>query len=172
MPIVKDGTVSMLVTDPDTGVTSIGTNEGLTEVDDADLVKDGDQVTGVNGYETLNLGTMAGNPDYDKQWKDLQVPFDAEAGTYLRAKSITQASLAKAGFVYDADQDAMVSTTDGTVYPADGAKGNFINEARGAAAARLARQRRLRQLHQAVDRRHVALDGSCRSRRGPSSSRS
>jgi arabinogalactan oligomer / maltooligosaccharide transport system permease protein len=129
VPIVKDGTVSMLVTDPDTGVTSIGTSEGLTEVDDADLVKDGDQVTGVNGYETLNLGTMAGNPDYDKQWKDLQVPFDAEAGTYLRAKSITQASLAKAGFVYDADQDAMVSTTDGTVYPADGAKGNFINEA-------------------------------------------
>ena len=101
VPIEKDGTISMLVTDPDSGVTSIGTDEGLTEVDDADLVKDGDQVVGVNGYETLNLGTMAGNPDYDKQWKDLQVPFDEEAGTYLRSKSITQASLAKAGFVYD-----------------------------------------------------------------------
>src|SRR5262245_14291962 len=30
VPIVKNGTVSMLVTDPDTGTTSIGTSEGLT----------------------------------------------------------------------------------------------------------------------------------------------
>ena len=72
---------SMLVTDPESGVTSIGTNEGLTEVDDAELVKEGDQVVGVSGYQTLNLGTMAGNPDYDKQWKELQVPFDEDAGT-------------------------------------------------------------------------------------------
>jgi arabinogalactan oligomer / maltooligosaccharide transport system permease protein len=129
VPIVKSGTVSMLVTDPDTGTTSIGTSDGLTEVDAGDLVKEGDQVTGVNGYETLNLGSMAANPDYDKQWKDLQVPFDEKQGTYLRSKSITQASLAKAGFVYDEDQDAMVSSTDGTVYKADGDKGNFINDA-------------------------------------------
>jgi arabinogalactan oligomer/maltooligosaccharide transport system permease protein len=132
VPIVKDGTVSMLVTDPDTGVTSIGTSEGLTEVDEGDLVKEGDKVVGVNGYETLNLGTMSANPDYAKQWKDLQVPFDKEAGTYLRSKSITQASLAKAGFVYDEQQDAMVSTTEkGVVYPADPDKGNFVNESTG-----------------------------------------
>jgi arabinogalactan oligomer/maltooligosaccharide transport system permease protein len=130
VPIVRNGTVSMLVTDPESGVTSIGTADGLEEVDEGDLVKDGDQVVGVNGYETLNLGTMAANPDYDKQWKDLQVPFDEAEGTYLRAKSITQAALAKAGFVYDEDQDAMVSTTEeGLVYEADGDKGNFINEA-------------------------------------------
>ena len=130
VPIEKDGTISMLVTDPESGVTSIGTNEGLTEVDDADLVKDGDQVVGVTGYQTLNLGTMAGNPDYDKQWKELQVPFDEDAGTYLRSKSITQASLAKAGFVYDEEQDAMVSTTEeGVVYEADESRGNFINSA-------------------------------------------
>jgi arabinogalactan oligomer/maltooligosaccharide transport system permease protein len=119
----------MLLTDPDTGVTSIGTNEGLTEVDEGDLVKDGDQVVGVNGYETLNLGTMSTNADYAKQWKDLAIPFDEEAGTYLRSKSITQASLARAGFVYDPDQDAMVSTTDGTVYPADEDQGSFVDEA-------------------------------------------
>ena len=159
MPIEKDGTISMLVTDPESGVTSIGTNEGLTEVDDADLVKDGDQVVGVNGYQTLNLGTMAGNPDYDKQWKALQVPFDEDAGTYLRSKSITQASLAKAGFVYDEDQDAMVSTTEeGVVYPADETQGQLRQQRhRRAAAAGLARQRRIRQLHQAAHRRDVAL---------------
>ena len=93
---------------------------------------------------------MAGNPDYDKQWKDLQVPFDEEAGTYLRAKSITQASLAKAGFVYDEDQDAMVSTTDGVGLPGRRRQGQLHQRGRGAAAAGLARQRRLRQLHQAA----------------------
>ncbi len=130
VPIVKDGTVSMLVTDPETGVTSIGTNEGLTEVDDGELVKDGDTVTGVDGYESLNLGSFANNPDYDKQWKELAVPFDEEEGTYLRSKSVTQASLAIAGFVYDEEQDAMVSSTEeGVIYKADGDKGNFINEA-------------------------------------------
>ena len=130
VPIAQDGVVSMLVTDPESGVTSIGTNDGLTEVDDADLVKDGDVVIGVNGYETLNLGSFANNPDYDKQWKELAVPFDEEEGTYLRSKSVTQASLAIAGFVYDEDQDAMVSSTEeGLVYHADGEKGNFINDA-------------------------------------------
>ena len=130
VPIVKDGTVSMLVTDPESGVTSIGTPDGLTEVDEGDLVKEGDQVVGVQGYETLNLGTMSANPDYDKQWKELAVPFDEEEGTYLRSKSITQASLAVAGFVYDEDQDAMVSTTEeGVVYTAEDDKGNFVNDA-------------------------------------------
>ena len=57
----------------------------------ATLVKDGDTVTGVNGYESLNLGSFANNPDYDKQWKELAVPFDEEEGTYLRSKSVTQA---------------------------------------------------------------------------------
>ncbi len=130
VPIVQDGVVSMLVTDPESGVTSIGTVDGLAEVDEGELVKEGDAVTGVNGYESLNLGTMSANPDYDKQWKDLQVPFDVEEGTYLRSKSITQASVATSGFVYDEEQDAMISTTeDGLVYKADGEKGNFINEA-------------------------------------------
>ena len=129
VPIVKDGTVSMLVTDPESGVTSIGTPDGLTEVDEGDLVKEGDQVVGVQGYESLNLGTIRHNPDYDKQWKELAVPFDEEEGTYLRSKSITQASLAVAGFVYDEDQDAMVSTTEeGVVYTAEDDKGNFVND--------------------------------------------
>jgi arabinogalactan oligomer / maltooligosaccharide transport system permease protein len=126
VPIEKGGTVSMLITDPSSGVTSIGTAEGITEVGEGDLTKEGDVVTGVSGYESLNLGSMSANPDYDQQWKDLQVPFDPEAGTYLRAKSITQASQAKSGFVYDEAQDAMVSTTDDTVYPADAERGNFV----------------------------------------------
>ena len=34
VPIVKDGVVSMLIVDPDTGAVSIGTNEGVTPVPD------------------------------------------------------------------------------------------------------------------------------------------
>ena len=51
-------------------------------------------------------------------------------------------------------------------------QGQLHQRGRGAAAARLARQRRLRQLHQAGDRRHVALTVPADHWRGPSSSRS
>jgi len=61
------------------------------------------------------------------QWQALQPPFDEEAGIYFRPVSITQASQARAGLVYDEEQDAMVSTTDGTVYPSDQSEGNFIS---------------------------------------------
>ena len=131
VPIDKDGTISMLVTDPESGVTSIGTNEGLTEVDDADLVKDGDTGHRCQRLPDPQPGDHARTtPTTTSSGRSSQVPFDEDAGTYLRSKSITQASLAKAGFVYDEEQDAMVSTTEeGVVYAADDDKGNFINEA-------------------------------------------
>ena len=34
---------------------------------------------------------------------------------------------AQPGFVYDADQDAMIETSTGTVYPADESRGNFVS---------------------------------------------
>ena len=127
VPIVEDGTVSMLITDPDTGEVFIGTNDGLEPVSDDDVQRDGDRVTGVAGYESLNLATLSADPALLAQWEALQPPFDEDAGIYLRPISITQATQARAGLVYDEDQDAMIATATGTVYPADQSEGNFIS---------------------------------------------
>jgi arabinogalactan oligomer / maltooligosaccharide transport system permease protein len=131
VPIVQDGTVSMLVTDPSTGEVRIGTNEGFTDVPDGDVQRDGERVTGVTGYESLNLGTLTGNPDYAAQWDALQPPVDEETGSYLRSISITTATEARSGFVYDEAQDAMLATATGDVYPADGEVGNFVSSTTG-----------------------------------------
>jgi arabinogalactan oligomer/maltooligosaccharide transport system permease protein len=127
VPIVKDGQVSMLVTDPKTGAVSIGTNEGLTPVPESDVIKTGNKVTGVKGYTSLNLGTLAGNPDYKAQWDALHPPINKEKGIYLRTLSVTKAAEAQPGIVYDPAKDAMVNTVTGEVYPADNNIGNFVS---------------------------------------------
>ena len=129
VPIVADGTVSMLVTNPDTGQVSIATNDGLTEAPAGDVQRDGERVTGLAGYESLNLATLSANPDYNAQWNALSPPIDAEAGTYLRPISITRATEARAGLAYDEAQDAMVDTTTGEVFPANEDVGNFVSAA-------------------------------------------
>lgn len=127
VPIVKDGTVSMLITDPTTGVVSIGTNEEVAPVPPEDVQRQGERVTGVVGYESLNLASLAASPDYKSQWDALRPPIDEAQGIYLRPISITQATQAQAGFVYDEAQDAMVNTSTGIVYPADQSIGNFVS---------------------------------------------
>src|SRR5690349_6634569 len=127
VPIVKDGVVSMLIVDPDTGGVSIGTNEGVTPVPDDQVVRDGDKVTGVTGYESLNLGTLSSNPDYTAQWEALQPPLNAEQGSYVRAISVTKATEARPRYVYDPAQDAMIDTSTGEVFPADESVGNFVS---------------------------------------------
>ena len=131
VPIEQDGTVSMLVTDPTTGQVRIGTNEGFTDVPDSDVQRTGEQVTGVTGYQSLNLATLSGSPDLKAQWDTLNPPINAEEGTYLRAISITRAREAKSGFLYDEAQDAMINTQTTEVFPADNENGAFINEASG-----------------------------------------
>jgi arabinogalactan oligomer/maltooligosaccharide transport system permease protein len=126
VPIVRDDTVSMLINNQDTGEVQVGTNEGVTDVPEGDIIREGDRVVGVQGYESLNLGTLTANPDYQAQWDALRPPVDEEQGIYLRAISVTQAQQAQAGLVYDEEQDAMVSTADGTVSPADPERGNFV----------------------------------------------
>jgi len=129
VPIVRDGTVSMLIVDPDTGQVSIGTNEGVTPVPADQVIQDAERVTGVIGYESLNLGTLSQSPDLTAQWEALQPPLNAEQGSYLRAISVTRATEARPGYVYDEAQDAMVNTATGEVFPADETRGNFVSAA-------------------------------------------
>ncbi|WP_395728312.1 ABC transporter permease subunit [Nakamurella sp.] len=131
VPIEQDGTVSMLVTDPTTGSVRIGTNEGFTDVPAGDVQRNGEQVTGVTGYQSLNLATLSGSPDLKAQWDALNPPINAEQGTYLRAISITRAREAKSGFAYDQAQDAMINTQTNEVFPANNDDGAFVNQASG-----------------------------------------
>lgn len=126
VPLLKDGQVSMLVTDPTTGQVSLGTNDGLSPVNPADVQKSGTKVTGLAGFTTLTLAQMSSNPDYKTQWDSLRPPVDRTAGTYLRANSITKATIAKSGFIFDQAKNAMVSS-EGLVYPADEQRGNFVS---------------------------------------------
>ncbi len=129
VPIEKGGTVSMLVTFPDgtqfPGQTFIGTPESLEAVPPTDLQTDGTKVTGVNGYESLNLGTLSNDPDFTEQWGELRVPLNPEAGTFLKSSSIFEAKEFKSGFVYDPDTNTMNDTNTGVAYPANPATGNF-----------------------------------------------
>ena len=70
---------------------------------DDDVQRDGERVTGVAGYESLNLATLSADPALLAQWEALQPPVRRGAGIYLRPISITQATQARAGFVYDED---------------------------------------------------------------------
>jgi arabinogalactan oligomer/maltooligosaccharide transport system permease protein len=128
VPVEQDGTVSMLVTFPEgtssPGQTFLGTNEALTPVAPADLQITGDKVTGVNGYTTLNLGSLSANPDLNTQWTEIRVPLNPDAGTFLRPTGVSVAKEVAAGFVYDEETDTMTDTTTGVVYTPN-ETGNF-----------------------------------------------
>ncbi len=128
VPIESGGTVSMLVTFPEgtptAGTTSIGTIDGLTPVPPTDLVMSGEKVTGVNGYTSLNLGTLSADPALNTQWTELRVPLNLETGTFLRATGVSVAKEVRSGYVYDPDADTLTDTNTGVVYtPND--TGNF-----------------------------------------------
>jgi arabinogalactan oligomer/maltooligosaccharide transport system permease protein len=130
VPIEKGGTVSMLVTFPEgtpqVGQSFIGTPESLTPVPPDQLQTSGDKVTGVQGYQSLNLGTLTNNPDFTAQWGELRVPLNDATGTFLKSSSIFEAKEFKSGFVYDEAADTMTDTNTGVVYsPVE--SGNFAS---------------------------------------------
>jgi arabinogalactan oligomer / maltooligosaccharide transport system permease protein len=125
VPLEQGGTVSMLVTMPTDGAVKLGTAEGLTDVPPGDVTMTGAKATGLAGYTTLNLGTMAG--DFQTQWSALQVPLNLDTGTYLKASSLSVAREVQSDLVYDEAADTMTRTTDGTVFtPND--DGSFASE--------------------------------------------
>jgi arabinogalactan oligomer/maltooligosaccharide transport system permease protein len=130
VPIEKGGTVSMLVTfpegTPEVGQSFIGTPESLTPVPPDQLQTTGEKVTGVTGYQSLNLGTMSNNPDFTAQWGELRVPLNDETGTFLKSSSIFEAKEFKSGFVYDETADTMTDTNTGVVYTPN-EDGNFAS---------------------------------------------
>jgi arabinogalactan oligomer/maltooligosaccharide transport system permease protein len=114
-PIVRDGTVSMLITDPTTGEALIGTPDGVEPTSDAQI--EGGVAVSVDGYETLNLGGLTGNPDYDQQWQELAVPYRPDEGIYLRSASPTRATVASSDLVLEENGDISNIATGQVFFP-------------------------------------------------------
>ena len=68
---------------PSTGEVSIGTNDGLTPVPEGDVLRDGDRVTGVTGYESLNLR------DAGRRHRRLPAPVGGAAAAARRGRGTT-----------------------------------------------------------------------------------
>ena len=156
----RDGTVSMLITDPEPARSRIGTNDGLDAVADGDVQRDGDKVTGVAGYESLNLGDADRNrttPPSGRRCSRRSTRRRASTCAPSRSPRPPRRSPA---IVYDEDQDAMVSTPPATVYPAERARSATSSRADGPALQPgLAGRRRVRQL-----RRSCSPTTRCASR--------
>jgi len=116
-PIEAGGTVSMLITDPQTGEAMIGTVEGVTPAPDATI--EGGSAVSVPGYTTLNLAALTRDPALDQQWQDLAVPWEPEQGYNLRASSPTRGSLRQSQVAYDPATDTFTDVETGAVYKAN-----------------------------------------------------
>ena len=122
------------------------------------------------GYESLNLATLSADPALLAQWEALQPPFDEEAGIYLRPISITQATQARSGYVYDEEPDAMVDTATRRGLPRRPVRGQLHLGRRPASRTGLAGRRSASTTTSRCSPTTRCDHGSCRSRRGRSSS--
>ena len=124
-PIESGGKISMLITDPDTGEAFIGTIEGATPAPDA--VIEGGTAVSAPGYNTLNLGALAGDPALDQQWQDLAVPWQ-DTGYNLRPSSPTRAGLRQSQVTYDPQNDTFTDIESGAVYTANQEVGLYTTD--------------------------------------------
>ncbi|MCB0916223.1 MAG: ABC transporter permease subunit [Actinobacteria bacterium] len=128
VPVEKGGDVFMLITDPDDPTKALlGSSEELVPAENAEF--SGGKAVGLEGYTTLNLGSLASNPDLDQAWQELTVPFEPEDGIYLKPQSPTRASEARSTVVYDADADTFTNNETGQVFSPNGDVGLYTTEA-------------------------------------------
>lgn len=126
VPLEKGGDIAMLITDPAKANTAfLGTAEALEPVTNATF--EAGKATGLEGWTTLNLGSLAANPDYDKQWQELTVPWKEAEGIYLKAQSPARAAEVQSAYKYDAAADTFTSADTGVVFSPNGAIGLYTS---------------------------------------------
>jgi arabinogalactan oligomer/maltooligosaccharide transport system permease protein len=126
-PIESGGTISMLITDPESGAALIGTIDGVQPAPDATI--EGGAAVSVPGYTTLNLGALASDPELDQQWQELAVPWDPANGFNLRPSSPTRAGLRQSQVAYDPATDTFTDVETGTVFEANQDVGLYTTDA-------------------------------------------
>ncbi len=126
-PATGDGELALLVTGPD-GVVSLGTTEGLQEVDPADVTVDEDgTATAIAGWDSLALADLA---DRQRELVDLRVPLDPDdpdAGS-LRTQDGRTAYVNRPLLTWDEESDTLTDTRTGEVYTPDQTRGFYVGE--------------------------------------------
>ena len=115
--IDDDGTLGLILLDEATDPPSlyIGTSEELTPIEESDVTRDGDRITGAAGFTALTLGEAA---DYEQDLAALEVPADEGV---IRLRTFNRAALVEYRIQYDEATDTMLDTATGVVYaPSDG----------------------------------------------------
>lgn len=124
----QGGDVFMLVTDPEDPTRALlGSSEELVEAEGAEF--SGGKAVGLDGFTTLNLGALAGNPALDAAWQELTVPFDPDEGIYLKPQSPTRASEARSTVIYDRETDTFTNSETGQVFSPNGKVGLYTTDA-------------------------------------------
>jgi len=109
-PLVDDaGSLAVLLVAPD-GSQQLGTPDGLSAVDPADVVIDGSRVASVGPWRRLTLGQAT---DREDEVLGFRVPTGEGE---IRLQSFTQAALAEQLLVHDPATDTLTNTQDGAVY--------------------------------------------------------
>jgi arabinogalactan oligomer / maltooligosaccharide transport system permease protein len=119
-PLVDDGgELALLLTDPD-GQVFLGTQDGLTELDEADVVGEGASLRVVDRYSPLTLGEAQAR---EEEVLSFAVPVtdpDAlepgERGDAISVQTFTTAAVAVQRYEHDADRDVIVDLEEGTEY--------------------------------------------------------
>jgi arabinogalactan oligomer / maltooligosaccharide transport system permease protein len=119
-PLVDDGgELALLLTDPD-GQVFLGTRDGLTELDDADVVGEGASLRVVDRYSPLTLGEAQAR---EEEVLSFAVPVtdpDAlepgERGDAISVQTFTTAAVAVQRYEHDPDRDVIIDLEEGTEY--------------------------------------------------------
>lgn len=126
-PVESGGEVAMLITDPTTGEAQLGTSEGLEPAPGATF--EAGKAVGLEGYTTLNLGSLTSDAELDSQWNALTVPVDLAQGTFLQAQGLTTANLLQSGITWDEATDSLTRSSTGEVFTADPSTGSYTSPA-------------------------------------------
>ena len=108
----SDGELGLILTDVRTDPPSIfvGTIEGLTLIEEPDIVRDGDRIQSAGAFTALNLGQAA---DFEQDLANLEIPADEGV---IRLRTFSRASLVGYRLQYDESADTITDVETGQVY--------------------------------------------------------
>ncbi len=107
-----DGTLGLILTDDrtDPPTITVGTDDGIIDIDPGDIVLDGDRVASAGDFTALTLGEAA---DFEQDLADIEIPTD-EGLIVLR--TFSRAALVGYSLQYDEATDTIIGVDDGTIY--------------------------------------------------------
>ena len=122
-PATKDGELVLLLVDDISGTAFVGSEEGLVQLDPADITVEAGTISAAEGYELVQGGDLAG---IDAALAALVIP--TEEGSFVRAEGLSLAVELQPTLVYDPQTDTFKSIETGTVF-SDNSEGSYVSPA-------------------------------------------